>query len=86
MVLNSEILTTDAMRELTGYTRKGKQCEWLAHAGIWFRPDRNGSPRTTWFHVNNPLALRLAENREPENDTPNFDAVLNGRKTKKPNR
>jgi hypothetical protein len=83
--MSNEVLTIDALRELTGYAQRGKQREWLARAGIWFHPDRNGCPRTTWYHVNNPLPLRLAERQDPEN-SPNFDAVQNGRKTKKSNR
>lgn len=45
--MTDDILTNDAIRKLTGYKQPKKQCAWLASAGIWFKEDRNGYPRTT---------------------------------------
>lgn len=73
--MTNEILDNEAIRTLTGYTQPKKQCAWLAEAGIWFKKDRNGYPRTTWNHVNNPISLRLAGGMSSEASTPNFDAM-----------
>lgn len=73
--MSDDVLTDEAIQKLTGYKQAKKQCEWLARAGIWFGQDRNGRPRTTWDHVNNPISLRLAAQRRPELDNPNFDAM-----------
>lgn len=73
--MSEHVLTDEALQTLTGYKQAKKQCEWLAKAGIWFGQDRNGKPRTTWDHVNNPISLRLTEKRRSELDTPNFDAM-----------
>lgn len=73
--MNSEILSRDDLIQLTKYSQAKKQCAWLAKAGIWFEPDKDGRPSTTWHHVNNPIALRLSNQRRPELDTPNFDAM-----------
>jgi len=32
-------------------------------------------PRTTWNHVNNPIALRMVPDVKTELNTPNFDAM-----------
>ncbi len=73
--MTDDILTNDAIRKLTGYKQPKKQCAWLAAAGIWFKEDRNGYPRTTWNHVNNPITFRMGKNLNPELTTPNFDAM-----------
>lgn len=73
--MSDSILTDQALEQLTGYKQAKKQRAWLARAGIWFGLDRNGRPRTTWSHVNNPVSLRLATQRRPDLDQPNFDAM-----------
>lgn len=73
--MTDDILTNDAIRKLTGYKQPKKQCAWLASAGIWFKEDRNGYPRTTWNHVNNPIALRMVPDVKTELNIPNFDAM-----------
>lgn len=73
--MSDEVLTDVAMQKLTGYKQSKKQREWLARAGIWFGQDRNGRPRTTWDLVNNPISLRLAVQRNPDLDIPNFNAM-----------
>ncbi|EEK5733366.1 DUF4224 domain-containing protein [Salmonella enterica] len=83
MAMNNEILTREAIQSLTGYKQRCKQRDWLARAGIWFEPDRNGDPRTTWYHVNNPLTLRRETMQSLELSTPDFGAITNGRKAKK---
>lgn len=78
----NEVLTDEALCTLTGYKQRSKQRAWLARAGIWFAPDCNGSPRTTWHHVNHPLSL-VGNAPASELSTPNFGAISNGRKAKK---
>lgn len=73
--MDNKILTNEALFNLTGYKQPKKQRAWLAAAGIWFKEDRNGHPKTTWDHVNNPISLRLAKPVDPELQTPNFDAI-----------
>ncbi|EQB7517687.1 DUF4224 domain-containing protein [Escherichia coli] len=80
--MNDARISAADMRGLTGYAKPSKQCEWLSRAGIWFQPDKNGHPSTTWHHVNNPVSLRLTP-AESEINTPNFGAIRNGRKKKK---
>lgn len=70
------ILSPGAMRKLTGYRQIKKQCEWLAQAGIWFKPSGDdGRPSTTWYHVNNPLTVRKSQHVDSVLTEPNFDAM-----------
>lgn len=69
------VLQRSDLVSLTKFKQPKKQCAWLARAGIWFQPDRDGYPVTTWDHVNNPISLRTSPLRRPELDTPNFDAM-----------
>jgi hypothetical protein len=84
--LTNDILSNEALCILTGYKQPAKQSAWLARAGIWFKPDRNGHPKTTWTHVNNPISLRPGNEQGTAMNTPNFDAINNGRKTQKSRR
>lgn len=67
---DNSIIPDDVIAELTGYTVPSKQCETLRKAGIYFIERRDGRPRTTWAHFNDPLAHRnkpqVAENNEPD--------------------
>lgn len=75
IAMKSGFLERHEVAAMTKFKQPKKQCAWLSRAGIWFQPDRDGYPVTTWDHVNNPISLRLAEQRRPEQDSPNFDAM-----------
>lgn len=81
--MSDGVLDREDLIRLTKYSQKKKQCAWLARAGIWFEPDRDGYPSTTWYHVHHPLSLREVDKQSSELHTPNFGAINNGRKTKK---
>lgn len=53
-----DLLTPDDMVSLTGATRPDLQAKVLAANNIFFMIDQNLIPKTTWFHVNNPIHLR----------------------------
>lgn len=53
-----DLLTEQDMINLTGVTRPDLQARVLAANNIFFIVNANRMPRTTWFHVNNPIHLR----------------------------
>lgn len=71
---DNSIIPDDVIAELTGYTTPSKQCESLRKAGVFFIERRDGRPRTTWKHLNDPLALR-AKPQTTENNEPNWGAL-----------
>ncbi|HAJ7159816.1 TPA: DUF4224 domain-containing protein [Escherichia coli] len=73
--MTDRFLTKEEITEFTGYTQAKRQRRELAKQGIWFAQDRNGNPKTTWFHINNPLSLRLNNIPDSELTAPNFDAM-----------
>ncbi|HCL5287307.1 TPA: DUF4224 domain-containing protein [Salmonella enterica] len=72
---DNDILSPEALKSLTGYKQAKKQQQWLASAGIWFKPGRDGYPSTTWYHVNHPLSLRSSESADSSRTEPNFEAM-----------
>ncbi|WP_208952472.1 DUF4224 domain-containing protein [Rahnella sp. ChDrAdgB13] len=54
----SDIISDADIEVLTGYKIPTKQCEVLREAGIFFITRRDGRPRTTWQHFNDPLSHR----------------------------
>nr|WP_237388002.1 DUF4224 domain-containing protein [Xenorhabdus sp. Sc-CR9] len=68
------IISDADIAELTGFKIPSKQCEILKEAGIFFITRRDGRPRTTWDHFNNPLSQRLI-NYAPVPQEPNFGAL-----------
>lgn len=70
----NDIISENDIESLTGYKIPSKQCESLRDAGIFFITRRDGRPRTTWSHFNNPLSQRQ---KTVTNDTPqpNFGAL-----------
>ena len=54
----NDIISDADIVTLTGYRIPSKQCECLRDAGIFFITRRDGRPRTTWAHFNNPLSHR----------------------------
>ncbi|HBC1013542.1 TPA: DUF4224 domain-containing protein [Escherichia coli] len=69
-----DIISDSDIEKLTGYKIPSKQCDVLRNAGIFFITRRDGRPRTTWTHFNNPLSYRQQQNfvDEPQ---PNFGAL-----------
>lgn len=53
-----DLLTEEDMVTLTGVSRPDLQARVLAANNIFFIINANRVPRTTWFHVNNPIHLR----------------------------
>ncbi|EAP6366518.1 DUF4224 domain-containing protein [Salmonella enterica] len=72
---DNDILSPEALQSLTGYKQPKKQQQWLASAGIWFKPGRGGYPSTTWYHVNHPLSIRPAQSADSFRTEPNFEAM-----------
>lgn len=53
-----DLLTEEDMVKLTGVSRPDLQARVLAANNIYFLINANRVPKTTWFHVNNPIHLR----------------------------
>ncbi|MBA0161167.1 DUF4224 domain-containing protein [Pectobacterium versatile] len=70
----NDIISDCDIETLTGYKIPSKQCETLRCAGIFFITRRDGRPRTTWTHFNNPLSQRhkIVASNTPQ---PNFGAL-----------
>lgn len=70
----NDIISDLDIEILTGYKIPSKQCESLREAGIFFITRRDGRPRTTWEHFNNPLSHRQKQ-VESDGPQPNFGAL-----------
>ena len=70
----NDIISDADIFALTGYKTPSKQCKSLREAGIFFITRRDGRPRTTWRHFNDPLSKRRLEAHDPE---PDFGALDN---------
>lgn len=55
---DNSIISDADIEMLTGYKIPSKQCACLREAGVFFITRRDGRPRTTWKHFNDPLAQR----------------------------
>lgn len=53
-----DLLTEQDLLDLTGVSRPDLQAQVLAANKIFFIVNANRVPKTTWFHVNNPIHLR----------------------------
>ena len=73
MDYTNDIISDPDIERLTGYKIPSKQCECLKQAGIFFITRRDGRPRTTWQHFNNPLAHRKPA--ETDHYEPDFGAL-----------
>ncbi|MEA9393151.1 DUF4224 domain-containing protein [Acerihabitans sp. TG2] len=73
-VSDHDIISDADIETLTGYRIPTKQCETLREAGIFFITRRDGRPRTTWQHFNDPLSHRY---KQPDGISvqPNFGAL-----------
>ena len=69
----NDIISDADMFALTGYKIPSKQCECLRNAGVFFIIRRDGRPRTTWSHFNDPLSRR--KNQGDSDIEPNFGAL-----------
>ncbi|AIJ10570.1 MULTISPECIES: DUF4224 domain-containing protein [Edwardsiella] len=69
--LDEAIIPDKTIELLTGYKIPSKQCKTLREAGIFFIIRRDGRPRTTWAHFNNPLSHR--QRMQDTNPTPEPD-------------
>ena len=68
------IISDAGLEELTGYSSPSKQGTVLKAYGIFFITRRDGRPRTTWEHFNNPLSHRHIAT-VPDAIEPNFAAL-----------
>ena len=69
----NDIISDADIEKLTGYKIPSKQCQCLKQAGIFFLVRRDGRPRTTWQHFNDPITHRKAA--EIPMHQPNFGAL-----------
>ncbi|MBC8954882.1 DUF4224 domain-containing protein [Xenorhabdus sp. PB62.4] len=74
MDVKTGIISDADIAEITGYQIPSKQCAALKEAGIFFIMRRDGKPRTTWEHFNDPLSQRV-RNYAPAPQEPNFGAL-----------
>ncbi|HGJ5865731.1 DUF4224 domain-containing protein [Arsenophonus nasoniae] len=70
----NDVISDADLISLTGYKIPSKQCEILREAGIFFIIRRDGRPRTTWSHFNDPMKQRSAITVS-KNIEPNFGAL-----------
>ncbi|EHG4045840.1 DUF4224 domain-containing protein [Salmonella enterica] len=73
--MSDRFLTNKELADATGSTQKSLQKEVLTQNGIYFIERRDGSIRTTWYHINHPV-LRLLPTAgcQPVSGM-NFDAI-----------
>lgn len=70
--MKSRIVSDDEIEDITGFKSPAKQCQKLTEFGIFFIKRKDGRPRTTWDHFNNPSKLF----KKTSNDIlPNFEAI-----------
>lgn len=55
----NDLLTPEELFALTGYEESRYQAKTLSENNIFFLTVRKGEIRTTWYHVNNPIHLRV---------------------------
>jgi len=71
--IDNAIISDADIEKITGYKIPSKQCQCLKNAGIFFVVRRDGRPRTTWTHFNDPLSSRKAP--DSSHYEPNFVAL-----------
>ncbi|MGH8488671.1 MAG: DUF4224 domain-containing protein [Gammaproteobacteria bacterium] len=64
-----ELLAADDLIALTGAAWSTKQAEILRAHGIFFIERLDGSPVTTWYHVNHPYHCT------PREERPDFESL-----------
>lgn len=70
----TSIISDSDIEVLTGYKIPTKQCDALRTAGIFFIVRKDGRPRTTWQHFNDPMGHRQKP-VESSMQEPNFGAM-----------
>lgn len=78
MKQDNDVLTRDDLISITGYEAARYQADRLRKAGVWFIEDRDGTPKTTWYHINHPLKFRADTRTAPTE--PDWEAI-NGQTT-----
>lgn len=53
--MSDRFLTDEELAEATGSPQKSLQKEVLTLNGIYFIERRDGSVKTTWYHINHPI-------------------------------
>ncbi|WP_308823141.1 DUF4224 domain-containing protein [Sodalis praecaptivus] len=74
MKSENDIITDTDLIALTGYKTPSKQCKILRAAGIFFITRRDGRPRTTWAHFNEPCTKKHMT-EESKHVEPNYGAL-----------
>lgn len=70
--MESRIVSDEEIEEITGFKSPAKQCQKLMEFGIFFIKRKDGRPRTTWDHFNNPSKSSKKTSNEI---LPNFGAI-----------
>lgn len=70
---SNDIISDADIEQITGYKIPSKQCQCLKQAGVFFVVRRDGRPRTTWQHFNDPITHRKTV--MPDAFEPNFGAL-----------
>ncbi|EHK2735233.1 DUF4224 domain-containing protein [Salmonella enterica] len=58
MKSDNDVLTREDLMTITGYEKAKQQADKLRKSGVWFIEDKDGTPKTTWYHINHPLKFR----------------------------
>lgn len=70
---DNDVLTRDDLITITGYAVAKLQAERLRESGVWFIEDKEGTPKTTWYHINHPLKFRADMQSTPTE--PDWEAI-----------
>ncbi|EAU0147312.1 TPA: DUF4224 domain-containing protein [Salmonella enterica] len=70
---DNDVLTRDDLITITGYAVAKLQAERLRESGVWFIEDKEGTPKTTWYHINHPLKFRADMRSTPTE--PDWEAI-----------
>lgn len=73
--MSDRFLTDKELADATGSTHKSLQKEVLTQNGIYFIERRDGSIRTTWYHINHPVPRLLPPAGCQPVPGMNFDAI-----------
>lgn len=72
-------LSAEEIKELTGYTYKAKQKQWLVESGYKFSVRRDGFPCVLRTHVERVLGgLITSKANQPQPDAAALEALING--------
>ncbi len=73
--MSDRFLTDEELAEATGSPQKSLQKEVLELNGIYFIERRDGSIKTTWYHINHPIHRLAPPVGFPPSKGMNFDAI-----------